>query len=92
MRQQQADRADMVFVRVGQEDRIDAVALLLKEGHVGHDQINAGRIIDDGASIEEVGQEIFDLLLAVASGKPSLSEAQGLGDNEFVPWQMGAVM
>jgi altronate hydrolase len=54
--------------------------------------INAGRIIDDGATIEEVGQEIFDLLLEVASGKPSLSEAQGLGDNEFVPWQIGAVM
>jgi altronate hydrolase len=54
--------------------------------------INAGRIIDDGASIAEVGQEIFDLLLAVASGKPSLSEALGLGDNEFVPWQIGAVM
>jgi altronate hydrolase len=54
--------------------------------------INAGRIIDDGATIEELGREIFDLLLAVASGKQSLSEAQGLGDHEFVPWQIGAVM
>jgi altronate hydrolase len=54
--------------------------------------INAGRIVDDGATIEAVGQEIFDLLLAVASGQPSLSEAQGLGDHEFVPWQIGAVM
>ena len=54
--------------------------------------INAGRIIDDGATIEQVGQEIFDLLLEVASGRPSLSEAQGLGDHEFVPWQIGAVM
>lgn len=54
--------------------------------------INAGRIVDDGATIEEVGREIFDLLLEVASGKPSLSEAQGLGDYEFVPWQIGAVM
>jgi len=54
--------------------------------------INAGAVLEDGASIETVGQEIFDLLLEVASGKPSLSEAQGLGDHEFVPWQIGAVM
>jgi altronate hydrolase len=54
--------------------------------------INAGRIIDDGATIEEVGREIFDLTLEVASGSQSLSEAQGLGDHEFVPWQIGAVM
>ena len=54
--------------------------------------VNAGRIVDEGATIEEVGREIFDLLLEVASGRPSLSEAQGLGDHEFVPWQIGAVM
>jgi len=54
--------------------------------------VNAGRIVSDGATVEEVGAEIFDLLLRVASGEPSLSEAQGLGDYEFVPWQVGAVM
>ncbi len=54
--------------------------------------VNAGRIVSDGATVEEVGTEIFDLLLRVASGEPSLSEAQGLGDYEFVPWQVGAVM
>jgi len=54
--------------------------------------VNAGRIVSDGATVEEVGTEIFDLLLRVASGEPSLSEAQGLGDCEFVPWQVGAVM
>ena len=54
--------------------------------------INAGTIVDEGASIEDVGEQIFRLLLDVASGKPSLSEAQGLGDYEFVPWQIGAVM
>jgi len=31
-------------------------------------------------------------VLAVASGDKSKSEAQGLGDFEFVPWQIGAVM
>jgi len=54
--------------------------------------VDAGRIVSDGAPVEEVGTEIFDLLLRVASGEPSLSEAQGLGDYEFVPWQVGAVM
>ena len=29
---------------------------------------------------------------AVASGKQTKSEALGYGDNEFVPWQVGAVM
>jgi altronate hydrolase len=54
--------------------------------------VNAGRIVSDGASIPEVGEEIFNLLLAVASGEKSLSEQHGLGDHEFVPWQVGATM
>ncbi len=54
--------------------------------------VNAGRILDGTASVEEVGEEIYRLLLKVASGHKSKSEAQGLGDNEFVPWQIGAVM
>ena len=54
--------------------------------------IDAGRILSAGVSVEEVGREIFQAILDVASGKPSKSEAQGLGDYEFVPWQIGAVM
>ncbi|MDQ2088880.1 UxaA family hydrolase [Marimonas arenosa] len=54
--------------------------------------INAGRILTDGASVEEVGREIYDMWLRMASGEQSKSEAQGLGDHEFVPWQIGAVM
>lgn len=54
--------------------------------------VDAGRIVSDGASIEDIGTEIFELLLRVASGESPLSEAQGLGDYEFVPWQVGAVM
>ncbi|HWQ14552.1 MAG TPA: altronate dehydratase family protein [Roseiflexaceae bacterium] len=53
--------------------------------------INAGRILE-GASIEEVGREIFERLIAVASGEPSLSEAQGIGEEEFNPWILGATM
>jgi altronate hydrolase len=54
--------------------------------------INAGRILDGDATVEEVGREIYDKIIAVASGEQSFSEAQGLGDYEFVPWQIGAVM
>lgn len=54
--------------------------------------VNCGVIADGDASVEEVGTEIFEKFLAVASGEPSKSEAQGLGDAEFIPWQVGAVM
>ena len=43
-------------------------------------------------TIEEKGREIYELMLRVASGEESKSEAQGLGDYEFVPWQIGATM
>lgn len=42
-------------------------------------------------SIEEMGEKIFDLMLAVASGQTSASERHGLGDNEWVPWVPGAM-
>jgi altronate hydrolase len=45
-----------------------------------------------GASLAEVGEAIFRRMLAVASGEPSKSEALGIGDNEFVPWQTGAYL
>lgn len=50
--------------------------------------INAGRILE-GASIEEIGREIFEEVIAVASGKQTKSEAQGIGDEEFCPWTWG---
>lgn len=54
--------------------------------------VNAGRILSHGASVEEIGREIYAMWLRVASGEKTKSEAQGLGDFEFVPWQVGAVM
>ena len=54
--------------------------------------INCGEIIDGTASIAEMGQRIFEMVLATASGEPSKSERHGYGQNEFVPWQVGAVM
>jgi altronate hydrolase len=53
--------------------------------------INCGDILD-GVAVEDKGQEIFEKLLAVASGEKSKSEALGYGDAEFVPWQVGATM
>lgn len=46
----------------------------------------------DGISLDAMGEAIFELLLRTASGQKSKSEMLGLGDLEFVPWQMGAVM
>ena len=54
--------------------------------------IDAGTILSGEASIEEKGREIYEMVLRVASGERTKSEAQGLGDHEFVPWQIGAVM
>jgi altronate hydrolase len=54
--------------------------------------VNCGSIVDGEASVEQMGQRIFELILAVASGKKSKSEELDFGDNEFVPWQLGAVM
>jgi altronate hydrolase len=53
--------------------------------------INCGDILD-GVTIEEKGRQIFEEVIAVASGKRTKSEELGYGDNEFVPWQIGAVM
>lgn len=51
--------------------------------------LNCGEILDGSATVQEVGQRIFDALLRHASGEPTKSEMLGLGDHEFVPWQIG---
>jgi altronate hydrolase len=52
--------------------------------------VNAGAIADGEKSIEQVGREIFDLMLRVASGERTCAER--LGHKEFVPWRIGPVM
>ena len=54
--------------------------------------VDAGTMLSNGDTLEQKGREIYDLFLRVASGEQSKSERQGLGDYEFVPWQIGAVM
>ena len=53
--------------------------------------INCGEILDGTVSVQEMGQRIFDLFLRTASGEASKSELLGLGDYEFVPWQIGVM-
>ncbi|MGA2591659.1 MAG: altronate dehydratase family protein [Bryobacteraceae bacterium] len=52
--------------------------------------INAGAIADGDKSVQEVGREIFDMLLRVASGEKTCAER--LGHQEFVPWRIGPVL
>ena len=53
--------------------------------------LNCGEILDGTATMAQMGQRIFDLMLCVASGERSKSELLGLGDHEFVPWNIGVV-
>jgi altronate hydrolase len=54
--------------------------------------LNCGTILDGEQSVDEVGAAIFALMLATASGQRTKSELHGYGQNEFVPWQLGAIM
>ncbi len=51
--------------------------------------INCGDVLD-GISLQDKGAEIFEKVLRVASGEKSKSEELGYGNNEFVPWHVGA--
>ncbi|HCC58791.1 MAG TPA: altronate dehydratase [Solibacterales bacterium] len=52
--------------------------------------LNAGAIADGDKTVREVGREIFDMVLRVASGEKTCAER--LGHQEFVPWRIGPVM
>ncbi len=53
--------------------------------------VNAGVILD-GTPVEEVGRQIFEEILAVASGKKTKSEINGVGEEEFAPWAIGPTL
>lgn len=53
--------------------------------------INAGRVLD-GVPVEEVGKEIFEMILATASGTKTKSELNGVGEEEFAPWSVGPTL
>ena len=54
--------------------------------------INCGAVIDGDLTVDEMGERIFQLMLRTASGEATKSERHGYGQNEFVPWALGAVM
>lgn len=54
--------------------------------------INCGLIIDGEADVDEMGLVIFQRILDTASGRKTKSELLGFGDNEFLPWNVGAVL
>jgi altronate hydrolase len=51
--------------------------------------LNAGTILENGETVEQVGRRIFEKILAVAGGERTKSELTGMGDEEFAPWQLG---
>ncbi len=53
--------------------------------------VDAGKVLA-GVSLDELGEEIFEELLAVASGKQTKSELAGIGTEEFNPWLLGATL
>jgi arabinonate dehydratase len=53
--------------------------------------MDAGPILE-GEPVEAVGRRLFDLILDVAGGKPTKSEQQGVGEEEFAPWTIGPTL
>nr|UXE45969.1 galactarate dehydratase (L-threo-forming) [uncultured bacterium] len=54
--------------------------------------IDCGPIADGEATVSEMGERIFQLVLDTASGAKTKSEILGFGEDEFTPWVLGAVM
>jgi altronate hydrolase len=54
--------------------------------------VNCGTILDGDETVQQCGQRIFDLILRVASGEQTKSEAFDFGAAEFAPWVLGATM
>ncbi|HET9820732.1 MAG TPA: altronate dehydratase family protein [Burkholderiaceae bacterium] len=54
--------------------------------------LDCGGIVEGSDTVDACGERIFRLMLETASGRKTKSELHGYGQNEFVPWQLGAVM
>jgi altronate hydrolase len=60
--------------------------------HMADDMdINAGVILE-GVPVAAVGRTIFEEILAVAGGKKTKSEINGVGEEEFAPWSIGPTL
>jgi altronate hydrolase len=54
--------------------------------------LDCGDIVERGIDVQAKGKEIFETVLAVASGRATKSEELDYGLEEFTPWQLGAVL
>ncbi|MDA3644460.1 altronate dehydratase family protein [Saccharopolyspora indica] len=54
--------------------------------------INCGVIADGELTVAEMGEQIFQHVLRVASGEETKSEELGYGEEEFVPWHLSTVL
>jgi len=57
--------------------------------------MNAGKVVDDapnGVPMQAAADELFELMIAVASGQHTKSEAQNVGEDEFQPWSLGGIL
>jgi altronate hydrolase len=54
--------------------------------------VNCGTVLSGDETVQQCGQRIFELILRVASGEPTKSEAFDFGAAEFAPWVLGATM
>ncbi len=54
--------------------------------------VNCGAILDGNSDVATMGREIFDLIVASASGQRTKSELLGFGEDEFAPWILGPTM
>jgi altronate hydrolase len=53
--------------------------------------LDTGTILE-GEPVESAGRRLFELILDVASGRPTRSERSGIGEEEFAPWQIGPIL
>jgi len=83
-------RGSMYGCSIAPTIKISTDSKLYKKLHCNID-IDAGKSLT-GSSLAEVGQEIYDFFIQVASGALTCSEKEGLGKEEFVPWQLGETL
>ena len=57
----------------------------------GDMDFDAGCLLS-GTAIDLLAAELLDLAIETASGRPTRSEAQGIGEAEFSPWDLGDVL
>ncbi|MFV0466694.1 MAG: UxaA family hydrolase [Lachnospiraceae bacterium] len=53
--------------------------------------LDSGTVLTEEATIEEMGRAIYAKLIRIASGDKSKAEINGIGRNEYSPWQIGSI-